>query len=62
MNATAKKTETIHYSRFINGQESACGLKLNDGPGTINLHSHHFIVKGVTCKNCIRKILKNTHD
>jgi hypothetical protein len=50
---------TIHYSRFINGTEAYCGVKLNDGPGTINLHSHHFIQKEVTCKNCLRKIQKD---
>jgi hypothetical protein len=53
------KQDVIHHSRFLAGSESTCGLKLNDGPGTVNLHSHHFIQKAVTCKNCLRKLQKD---
>ncbi len=53
------KNETIHYSRFISSTEACCGVKLNDGPGTVNLHSYHFIQKEVTCKKCLRKIQKD---
>lgn len=54
------KAETIHYSRFISSTEAYCGVKLNDGPGTINLRSHTILRKDVTCKNCRRKIQKDS--
>lgn len=53
------KKETIHYSRFLSGYIAHCGIKLNDGPGTINLHSHTLNSRDVNCKNCLRIIQKN---
>ena len=46
--------------RFISGQEAYCGRRLNDGPGSIILLANTIDRKSVTCKNCLRKMQKDT--
>jgi len=53
------KNRPIHYKRFYTDQEAYCGVKLDDGPGSITKLDNTIFRNQATCKNCRRRIQKH---